>query len=72
MDDRDKIQQLLMILQDHAPNGDAQFKCAELLNTVQKNGADLEAQEAMLVYALADGLAYGNWPWTLDAANGSK
>jgi hypothetical protein len=54
---------LLVFLQRYAPNGDAQFKCAELVHEAQKHGATDHEVVVMLVDTLSDGLHHGNWPW---------
>lgn len=57
------VEELLCVLQAHAPNVATRMACKELLNEAKQDGATLEEQEKMLVFAIADGLAYGNWLW---------
>lgn len=54
---------LLGILQQHAPNSEAQQKCAELYNQMFADGATTAEIEKHLIGILHVGLTTGNWPW---------
>ncbi len=54
---------LLGILQEHAPNSDAQQKCTELVQRMQRDQMPGFKIEEALAGALLDGLRNGNWPW---------
>jgi hypothetical protein len=56
--------QLLGILQEYAPGLSSQQICVKYYQDVQKGAEDREVVRRM-VNSLADGLNYGNWPWTL-------
>ncbi len=73
--DRSKVQNLLALLQYHAPTGTAQAECAKAFNdAIRFNGAiSAEEQEIMLLNMPIDGLRYGNWPWlTAEQVRNSK
>ena len=57
--------QLLGILQHYAPNGAAQQKCGDFYGELQRDGLSGQELDRQLVNVLQDGLAHGNWPWTL-------
>jgi hypothetical protein len=45
----------------------AQVLCAEMYNKALGEGTSLEEVQKMLINILADGVNYGNWPWTEEA-----
>jgi hypothetical protein len=55
---------LLGILQSYAPTGEEQLQCANDVWQIESQGATPIEVERFLIYAIADGLRYGNWPWT--------
>ena len=59
MTHNEKMQHILAVLQEYAPTGTWQQRCADL-------GTEDTPEEQLkrLVGTLYDGLAYGNWPWT--------
>lgn len=57
--------QLLTLLQDYAPDAEAQQKCSEIYWELQKdNGYESPKTERALIGILHDGVAHANWPWT--------
>lgn len=54
---------LLGILQEYAPNGKAQERCADIYNEAKRSGATEKDLARTMTGAIYDGLAYGNWPW---------
>ena len=64
MQERDIAYQLLGILQHYAPTSREQEICTKIYNDAQRHGATHPELIKMLGYALVDGLAHGNWPWT--------
>lgn len=55
---------ILGILQDLAPNAEAQEKCAEVFREAERDFTD----KGLLTYMtglLYDGLRYGNYPWVV-------
>lgn len=59
-----KSYQLLGILMEYAPNGDAQFECSQLRNSMIADGMSEDEVVRQLAGVLVDGLSHGNWPWT--------
>jgi hypothetical protein len=55
---------LLGILQSYAPTNEEQLQCANDVWQIESQGATPIEVERFLIYAIADGLRYGNWPWT--------
>jgi hypothetical protein len=56
---------LLKVLLAYAPTGNAQRKCATLMNRAIADGVkSLVEIELMMAQWLADGLRDGIWPWT--------
>jgi hypothetical protein len=54
---------LLGVLLSYAETEAEQQKCTEMVLKAEADGAPPEEVEKVLVYSLADGLRYGNWPW---------
>ena len=61
---------LLGILQSMAPTGNEQFTLSEAYNQMQKDGLTNREIAANLAGILHDGLAHGNWPWTMVKTDG--
>jgi hypothetical protein len=57
---------LLGILQSYAPRRQEQVECANDVCHLESEGATPIEVEQFLIYAIADGLRYGDWPWTKD------
>jgi hypothetical protein len=57
---------LLGILQSYAPTSKEQLECANDVWHLESQGARPIEVERFLIYAIADGLRYGDWPWTKD------
>jgi hypothetical protein len=55
--------QILAILQQYAPNSDAEAKCTEYLARMQRDGATTREVALAMAGALVDGLRHGNWIW---------
>ena len=51
----------LGMIQDHAPNGPAQEKAAEIYRQAEADGA---STERVMATVLSNGLNTGNWPWS--------
>lgn len=56
---------LLGILQEFAPNGEAQQRCTDVVHKLQQEGASAGALQLWLINTLQEGITYGNWPWAL-------
>jgi hypothetical protein len=54
---------LLGILQNYAPNGDAQKSCTEMYWKLCRSGMTDEEIDLAMAGAIVDGLRHGNWPW---------
>lgn len=57
---RQQAYQILGIVQEYAPNLDAQNRVSALFNTSEASGGD---PLVTMANVLADGLNHGNWPW---------
>lgn len=60
---------LLSVLQDYAPNGQAQEVCSQMYNKAIDDAASKEELDSMLATMLSDGLNHGNWPWVRGTGN---
>jgi hypothetical protein len=54
---------LLGVMQDYAPNTEAQKIAAAHLKKMQSGGATEKEIDLAMAGALLDGLRHGNWPW---------
>jgi len=62
-----KAYRLLGILQEYAPDQDAQVICTTIFHRMRADGLTERDLEKQLVTALSDGLHHGNWPWIVQA-----
>lgn len=61
---QDGAYKILGILQDIAPNGEAQNDCTNAYNEILKIATDDKEILLRMAGMLYDGLAFGNYPWT--------
>jgi len=59
IDHKKNAHTLLSVLQTYAPTGKEQQECTELHNSISNE----REREYTMLYALTDGINYGNWPW---------
>lgn len=60
---KDKAYQILGMLQDIAPDSNAQNICTKLYNDASMSSMHDKSLLLIMTNLLYDGLAYGNWPW---------
>jgi hypothetical protein len=72
MTDKERAYSLLTVLQSYAPDAGAQQLCTdEQAQARRDNPRDPEGVRYAAL-AIADGLMYGNWPWTLTKMFGPR
>lgn len=59
----DHSDQLLNVLTSIAPNKKAQQQCSALYNEIKADNPP-RATFTYMIRILADGVNYGNWPWS--------